>query len=611
VKKFVLIVALFSSIYANYYYKDGKKVILESTKSRSTIDGVKLYRDSNSNEVGVNSTLIAKFKRDIDIPNILNEYNLTIKERIDDIYILEAQNPIESANRLYEANFTEYSHPNFLIKINTREIKDRYFNEYAYHLIDTPTLSNANINLGNSWLYSKGAGVKVAIFDSGIDIKHKDLVITSTYNTIDSSKNIISSEPHGTFIAGLIGARENSIGSIGVAPQSNLISIKMNTEYSLGEFWNFTSNLIKGFKYAKNQNIDIINCSWGTYNRQDGVVNAIKDLIANGRDGKGSVVIFSLGNAGCSENELCDEDYDGMPEGYLFQDESTIEGVLSIGATNHLKDRAFYSNYGEYLDFMAFGGDYTYPLFSTDISGSGGYDNFENLDYATSIGTSFSAPIVAGVSALILGVNPNLSSDDVKEILKLNSQKVGNYSYIDGKSYEMGYGVIDSEESVKFAYILNRLKNNTFNIGWYFWADREKAYLMSNPKNPSIWEFTNDRAWRPMHNASDFDGYNGKEKIFNNISISSDLKKIYFGSSNDNNQLSNRSFDIGWYFFATDFGTFIAAGRDSNMAIWEFTNDRKWRPIHNASAIDGYYHNAKSFFSSVKISTNGETITFK
>lgn len=86
---------------------------------------------------------------------------------------------------------------------------------------------------------------------------------------------------------------------------------------------------------------------------------AIVDAANNGRDGKGMVITFGAGNDACQSGNLCYQDGDtsGDSLGYIKDDESAIEEVLAVGAINHVNERASYSNWGEYLDISAPGGD--------------------------------------------------------------------------------------------------------------------------------------------------------------------------------------------------------------------------------------------------------------
>ncbi len=160
------------------------------------------------------------------------------------------------------------------------------------------------------------------------------------------------------------------------------------------------------------------------------------------------------------------------------------------------------------------------------------------------------------------------------------------------------------------------LKNSTQNIGWYFWMTKSgKAYLASGRDSEiAVWYLTSERKWQPIHNAGAFDGYSEASKSFGSVTISNDGRKIYFGTALNNNEFTNdlkdSNYDIGWYFWMSNSGkAYLASGRDSEIAVWYLTNDRKWQPIHNAGAFDGYSSVGK-VFNSLGISSDGRTISF-
>ena len=168
------------------------------------------------------------------------------------------------------------------------------------------------------------------------------------------------------------------------------------------------------------------------------------------------------------------------------------------------------------------------------------------------------------------------------------------------------------------------LANKVHNIGWYFWELMEgnnRLYYLANgrkSKNIRIWNFTAEKKWKPIHNAPSFDGFTKANKNFDSISISANGDKITFGSKSISTNiaidyfletLKNKTFDIVWYFWESNSYPFLASGRDKDtgIRIWQFTGGGKWRPIHNASAFDGF-PGAKNVFDSVEISDDGYTI---
>jgi len=312
-----------------------------------------------------------------------------------------------------------------------------------------------DINVASVWNQGiTGAGVTVGVFDTGVQVDHPDLAenISSTLqlNAITGANDgnpFTLDDPHGTAVAGLIGAADNGIGGTGVAPGVTLAPINLigggATEQSF----------IDAFRFATDE-IDITNNSWGPVISR-GIVGptadellALRDSIIFGRDGLGVIHVFSAGNdAGSPFNE-------GFQNQGLF-DSATYNGWVgtryTIGVTGVDHD-GFYNNIdGTITSYpetganvlvaaptgsvaLALGNDTGVGsgIFTTDTTGEFGFnispdpntgqefdrDFLADTDYTSRFnGTSASAPLVSGVIALMLEANPNLSWRDVQEIL--------------------------------------------------------------------------------------------------------------------------------------------------------------------------------------------------
>jgi len=321
---------------------------------------------------------------------------------------------------------------NYLVK----DIADKYFYQQWYLHRDDEFYSknsidiNASIHFGSSYIYT-GKGVKIAIIDDGLDTTHEELdnSIIATYDITTKTSTVSHSSisaHHGTAVTGIIGANDNGIGIKGIASESDIIFLKHREGMS-------DSETIELFQKAQEFGADIINCSWGTYDVSESVKEVIQDLAINGRDGKGIIIVFATGN-------------DGQDMG---NDESAIPEVIAVGSTDKDNLRAWYSNYGEYLDVLAPGG-FDIGITTLDDMGENGVGTLHedyllaNDEYSF-IGTSASAPIVSGVIALMLEKNPNITRIEVENILKNKSDKIGNLDYIDGFNVYYGYGKINVE----------------------------------------------------------------------------------------------------------------------------------------------------------------------
>ena len=109
--------------------------------------------------------------------------------------------------------------------------------------------------------------------------------------------------------------------------------------------------------------------------------------------------------------------------------------VISVGATDQNDYKAPFSNYGSNLTIAAPG----VGIYSTQL----------NNTYNSSDGTSFASPIVSGVVALMLSINPSMTPAQIKDALITTADKVGGYNYINGRSNELGYGRLNAYAAVK------------------------------------------------------------------------------------------------------------------------------------------------------------------
>lgn len=301
--------------------------------------------------------------------------------------------------------------------------------------------SAASINLDDSGHRFLGRSVKVAVIDDGLDVTHEDLVgaVVATYDVQTKTTNVTprtAEDNHGTEVTGIIAARNNDKGPVGVAPAAQIYFIRMPFDSTLTE-----SMIIDAFEKAKEWGVDVINCSWGSGDVSAPIKAAIQDVAVNGRGGKGAVVVFSAGNGGF--------DAIGDPIG---NDESGIDEVIAVGATNIYNERTEYSNYGPQLDIMAPGGEYL-GITTLDRTGTAGEESGDYVYYDSGNafgGTSASAPIVSGVAALLIEANPNLTREDVYSAITCGADKIGGVAYdYRGHNEYYGYGKINANRSLE------------------------------------------------------------------------------------------------------------------------------------------------------------------
>jgi len=295
-----------------------------------------------------------------------------------------------------------------------------------YH-IDT----NASANIAKAWELTKGEGVLVAVIDNGFEATHEDLEdnIVLTYNVSEKNSDVSNEEQinHGSATTGIIVADSNDVGTIGVAPKAKVVLIKdaaLSTD----------AQMVEAFEYAQKSGARVVNCSWGTYSVSDVVISKLQELYDNG-----IVVVFASGNDALSLDR------------YGINDESELPSVLGVGSSNELNIRSSYSSYGRSMDFLAPAGEYIGVLTTDSYGGNhlGDYRGLLDEGYSFFSGTSASAPVVSGIVALMLSVNPDLSPKEVRDILIATAQKIGGVTYdAVGWNPKYAYGKVDAYQAV-------------------------------------------------------------------------------------------------------------------------------------------------------------------
>jgi subtilisin family serine protease len=263
-----------------------------------------------------------------------------------------------------------------------------------------------------------GAGVTVAVLDTGVSLLQPSLVLQSlggwnfvlglpvtadTPDLIDSNGNGVADEGvgHGTMVAGLV---------YRFAPQANLLPVKVLDSDGQGRLW----DTIRGLYYAVDRGARVINTSWSTYQESPVLKQVVQDCWTGG-----AVIVASAGNDNL--NRLT------YPGAYA--------NVLTVASLNADNTKAGFSNYGLGIEL--------------DAPGTGLVSLAYGGGYATGSGTSLSAPIVAAQAALIRSVRPTWTADQVRSRMLTTSRSVDalNPNYV-GLLGATGQGLIDFDKSL-------------------------------------------------------------------------------------------------------------------------------------------------------------------
>ena len=317
---------------------------------------------------------------------------------------------------------------------------------------------------------ARGAGARVAVLDNGFDLTHPDLVPNINF---ELSQNFVEGESlqyglpgpfsHGSHVAGTIAAAQNDFGTIGVAPDAELVLVKVLGDAGSGTF----ADVISGIVYAANVDADVINMSLGATLPKRGIYDDDGNRVAGANEvaalltaisrattyayQQGTTVISSAGNSGLNSNQTAD----------LVHIPSQSTHVISISATApigwatdplniDLDNLASYSNYGlSHIAFAAPGGDFVYPgneacvvaglsrpCWVFDLVFSTG-----NQSWYWSAGTSMASPHAAGVAALIIGANGGpMHPAQVEAALRASADDLGQ----PGKDAFYGHGRVNA-----------------------------------------------------------------------------------------------------------------------------------------------------------------------
>jgi len=254
--------------------------------------------------------------------------------------------------------------------------------------------------------------VVVAVIDSGIDVNHPDLknrIASGGYNFILNNSNVYDINGHGTEVSGVIAAETNNkAGIAGVAGNLEIKILPLQTAYYNG--YSDLVNIIKAIDYAIKENVDVINLSMGSTESSEIEKDAIQEAIDSG-----IVVVASAGNDGISSYEY--------PASY--------DNVISVGSISKNSTWSKFSNYNNKLDVVAPGED----IYTCERGGK----------YISCSGTSFSAPMVSGVAAILKAIDSSLTPNEIDNIIKTSAIDQGPT----GRDNYYGYGTINLYNAVK------------------------------------------------------------------------------------------------------------------------------------------------------------------
>ncbi|MCA3012746.1 MAG: S8 family serine peptidase [Myxococcaceae bacterium] len=313
-----------------------------------------------------------------------------------------------------------------------------------------------------AWPEVRGEGVVVSVVDDGVDLAHEDLSANAdaarSHDYLGNAS--VDLAEHGTSVAGLVAARdENGLGGRGVAPRATVVSFNLLQDSTSA---NELDAMVRGLDV-----VQVSNNSWGDADDGTGQLTTADALwlrgvqrgTAEGRGGRGLVYLFPSGN-GAGGRYVDDSNFDGQANSRF---------VFAIGGVSDDGTRAAYAEGGANVLVSApSGGRGDHFLVTTDVTGAGGANTgrtageLPDPDYTQAFeGTSASTPVVAGVVALVLQANPQLTWRDVRRVLA-RSARQNDPSHRDWAvngaglfvNHDYGFGVVSADAAVQLAKTL-------------------------------------------------------------------------------------------------------------------------------------------------------------
>lgn len=262
----------------------------------------------------------------------------------------------------------------------------------------------AKINAATAWDRALGAGVVIAVVDSGVLPGHPDLVQVPGWNFVDGNADTADVRGHGTGVAGTAAAiANNGAGVAGVAGAAKVLPVRVSDATGYAYF----STIAAGIIHAADRGARVVNASFGGLYASATVQSAGQYLKS-----KGGLLVVSAGNSGSDDGAVA------------------TDAMVVVSATDGNDAKASWSSFGKYVAVSAPG----VAIWTT--ASHGGYTSMS--------GTSFSAPMTAGLVALMMSANPGLSPGQVQSLLYASTTDLGAA----GHDIYFGHGRINASAAV-------------------------------------------------------------------------------------------------------------------------------------------------------------------
>ncbi|MCF6410094.1 S8 family peptidase [Pseudalkalibacillus salsuginis] len=346
--------------------------------------------DSEISASNNGQSYIVTFKNQIDT-EMIHSVGGTVDQKYESIDAASVYLSDEALSELRKKTEILFIEENSPVKTDGQII------DWGYHFIIPEPARSSNFT---------GKGIKIAVMDTGIDQSHPDLKVAGGTSFINEESHYNDLNGHGTHVAGIISAEQNTIGTLGVAPEASVYAVKVLDKDGNGS----QASVISGLEWAIKNDIDIINLSLtspqGSY--------ALKTMMDHVYE-KGILIVAASGNGTQHTSGLDNVHY---PARY--------DSVIAVGSINKDKKRSSFTRYGPTLELSAPG----HEIISSFIGGK----------YTVNSGTSMAAPHVAGALALYMEKYPLKPNKEIRKLIQFYAEDLGDK----GKDDLYGYGLVQA-----------------------------------------------------------------------------------------------------------------------------------------------------------------------
>ncbi|OLN24110.1 hypothetical protein BTO30_01470 [Domibacillus antri] len=302
-----------------------------------------------------------------------------------------------------------------LKKDNSVQIVEKNRISHVSALTNDPYISSQwwldTVNAVPAWPHTdqQRKQIVTAVIDSGLDTSHVDLknkIARGGYDFYSGTAVMSDPNGHGTKVSGVMAAEANNAAGIaGVTGEFDVKILPLRVANYEGE--SYVSDVIEAIDYAISMNVDVINISLGS-DSSSSLENAAIQRAADA----GIIIVASAGNEALEGNPIL------YPASY--------ENVISVGAVDQYKNRSSFSNYNSYVDVTAPG---------EEVYTTAPYQSYEYVN-----GTSFSAPIAAGILSIAKALKPELTVDEASDLIETTADDLGTAGY----DIQYGHGLVNA-----------------------------------------------------------------------------------------------------------------------------------------------------------------------